>query len=796
MHTTTLGDTGRRISRVGLGAMPLSLRDRPPREEALAVVRRAVELGITFLDTADVYCVDHTEIGHNEALVAEALREMGAGFGGGGGSPRVVVATKGGMVRPEGRWERDGRPEQILAACEASLRRLGAERIDLYQFHAPDPRVPFLESVGAFARLHQEGKVAAVGLSNVTVGEVEEARSLVPVASVQNRLSPWELGSGPVAIVEYCRREGITFLPYSPMGGSQQMQEVLASPALQKAAEAVGCAPAELILAFLLQLSPTLVPIPGASRISSVESSARAASLELSPESARRAEKALHALPGAAGPLRLAARRLRRLLPLLLLGGVGVAGCRTAEIRAPRPEVEPDIVQLPPPPPSSLEVPLTLDLAAIVEPLEGAIPLRFGSMIERHDHPSNSRMSFAFEVERSPFTIRVEGATATLSSTLRYRGRGWYDPPLAPEVSASCGTSDDRDDRPRAVLAISSPLTLTPEWGLESRARVTRVDRASDRPEDDCRVTVFAIDVTGRVIEAARGALERRTRAIDQAVAGVDLRSRIQRVWDIIGSPIELTDDVWLVIDPVAVTRGPLEGDGGMLVRTRLGLTATPRIVLGSRPDMEPRTLPDLEEGEVGDGLHILMEGHASYDAIGEFLTREIQGRELRWGGNSVRFGEIRVLGIGGGRLAVEVEFDGSARGRVFLVGTPSFDPDRYEIHVPDLDFDVESRNVLLSGAAWLARDNLVDFLRERARIPVRELMEMAEEQLHRGLNRDLSDEVAIIGEVLSTQAMGVVALQEILVVQSHAQARARVLIHAGEEEEGERPVAQDDQEE
>jgi len=297
---------------MGLGAMPLSRKGRPERPAALRVVQRAVELGVTLVDTADAYAIDDTETGHNEVLVAEALRDMGAGFGGREGSPRVVVATKGGMVRPGGRWERDGRPEALRAACESSLGRLGAERIDLYQFHAPDPKVPFLESVGALSRLLEEGKVAAVGLSNVTVGQLRAARELVPVASVQNRLAPWELGDTDIPIVEYCRHEGLTFLPYAPLGGSGRVGRVLADPGLDAVAGKVGCAPAELVLATLLHLSPTVLPIPGASRVESLESSVRAAGVALSASELAAARRACRSLPGAPSlPRRLAGRAAR-----------------------------------------------------------------------------------------------------------------------------------------------------------------------------------------------------------------------------------------------------------------------------------------------------------------------------------------------------------------------------------------------------------------------------------------------------------------------------------------------------
>lgn len=311
MQTIPLGSTPFRISRLGLGAMRLSLDPRPGREEAKAVVRRAVELGITLVDTADVYALDDGDLGHNEGLVAEALREMGAAFGGGGGSPRVVVATKGGMTRPGGRWERNGRPEHLRSACEASLRALGVERIDLYQLHTPDPAVPFSESVGALARLREEGKVEAVGLSNVTVAQIREAAGLVPVASVQNGFGAMHALGGPSPVVEHCRREGITFLAYAPLGGRRGVEGLRATPPVVAAAERRGVTPAELALAWLLFQGPHVVPLPGPTRVESIESAVRATSVSLGPGDRRELERAFASLPGAPGALRRALRRLR-----------------------------------------------------------------------------------------------------------------------------------------------------------------------------------------------------------------------------------------------------------------------------------------------------------------------------------------------------------------------------------------------------------------------------------------------------------------------------------------------------
>lgn len=322
MKKTLLGRTGASVSRVGLGAMPLSLSGRPDPAAARRVVQRAVELGVTLIDTADVYCVDNTEIGHNERLVADALREMGVAFGGldpgqqagGTGGGRVVVATKGGMIRPGGRWERDGRPERIRAACEASLRALGVDCLDLYQFHTPDPAVPFAESVGAFARLHQEGKVASVGLSNVDIPQIRQAMELVPVSSVQNRFGPWDVSFRPSPIVEFCREQHITFLAYSPLGGGSRAGLVGEVPALRELAAPLGASPHELVLAWILRRGKHVVPIPGASRPESIESSVQAASLELDDALDTEVRRAFGALPGAQGMMSRVVGRIRRMV--------------------------------------------------------------------------------------------------------------------------------------------------------------------------------------------------------------------------------------------------------------------------------------------------------------------------------------------------------------------------------------------------------------------------------------------------------------------------------------------------
>jgi aryl-alcohol dehydrogenase-like predicted oxidoreductase len=291
MHQVQMGRTGRRVARMGLGGMPLSVPGRPDRAQAKQVIRRAVELGVNFIDTADSYCLDDSETGHNERLIAETLDELGVRYD-------VLVATKGGLVRPEGRWERDGRPEHLRRACEHSLRMLGTDRIGLYQLHAPDPRVPFADSVGEVARLYEEGKVVAVGLSNVSLMQIQAALAIVPVTSVQNRYNPWDRSSELEGIIQFCDQRSITFLPYSPVGGGRRVRLLRESEELREiGARYDGATPEELVLAWILAASPSLVPIPGASRVESIESSVRAEALRLDERTRRELEEAFRALP-------------------------------------------------------------------------------------------------------------------------------------------------------------------------------------------------------------------------------------------------------------------------------------------------------------------------------------------------------------------------------------------------------------------------------------------------------------------------------------------------------------------
>jgi aryl-alcohol dehydrogenase-like predicted oxidoreductase/histidinol phosphatase-like enzyme/predicted kinase len=258
--------------------MRLSTEPDRDEERAIEVLHAAFDAGITLLDTADAYCRDDTERGHNERLIARALAAWA------GDRPRIGVATKGGMVRPSGRWEHDARAKHLTAACEASLRALDVPRIHLYQLHAPDPDVPLATSVRALASLKRAGLIESVGLCNVTVGQIEEARRIVEIDAVQVELSVWHEHNVLGGVVPYCVKEGIRLLAYRPLGGVGRVRKTASDPTLADIARRHGATPAEVALAWLLDLSDRVVPLPGATRVETVASIVRTARVALTAE--------------------------------------------------------------------------------------------------------------------------------------------------------------------------------------------------------------------------------------------------------------------------------------------------------------------------------------------------------------------------------------------------------------------------------------------------------------------------------------------------------------------------------
>jgi aryl-alcohol dehydrogenase-like predicted oxidoreductase len=268
------------VSAIGLGAMPLSTKeDRPSPEEAERTVHAALDAGVTLIDTADAYARDESEFGHNEELVARALRSWS------GDASTVLVATKGGHTRRGTDWELDGSPAYLRRACEASLRRLGVDAIGLHQFHRPDPATPWEESIGALRALHDDGLVRMVGISNASIPQIDSARAILgdALVSVQNQFSPgWRSSADELA---HCAALGLAWLPWSPFGGVSAAGSLdAAAPEFAAVAEELGVSVYRVTLAWHLAQADVVVPIPGASRAESIVDSAAAADLQLSPD--------------------------------------------------------------------------------------------------------------------------------------------------------------------------------------------------------------------------------------------------------------------------------------------------------------------------------------------------------------------------------------------------------------------------------------------------------------------------------------------------------------------------------
>jgi Predicted oxidoreductases (related to aryl-alcohol dehydrogenases) len=274
MQNNTLGE----LPAIGFGGMPLSIQGRPDEEQGRRVLNAAIDAGMTLVDTADVYCLDDNDIGHNERLIASLDRKD------------FRVATKAGLRRPRGAWTNDASPQHIREACEQSLRSLKTDRIWLYQLHAPDPKVAFEKSVEAFAELQREGKFEHFGLSNVSVKQIDVASKILPVASVQNRLNPYFRESVKVATA--CAERGIVFLAYSPVGGGRLAKKLPQFDVLIELAQKHDRSVHAIVLAWVRAQGQTVIPIPAARSVEHALDSAKAADFVLVEDDVRMIDEA------------------------------------------------------------------------------------------------------------------------------------------------------------------------------------------------------------------------------------------------------------------------------------------------------------------------------------------------------------------------------------------------------------------------------------------------------------------------------------------------------------------------
>jgi aryl-alcohol dehydrogenase-like predicted oxidoreductase len=274
---TKLGHTKIDIGRIGLGAMSLSMKGRPSEAISTAIIHRAIDLGVTFIDTADSYCLDHHDMGHNERLIASALRT----YRGAGPVDKVVVGTKGGFQRPKGGWKLAGDPASLRKACMESLKNLGLTTLPLYQLHAPDPSQIWEVQVEGIAQLQDDGLIQHIGLCNVTPTQLDKALEMIDVVSVQNRLFPYDAESKEaqgetMGMIEYCHEKNITFIGHSVFGGvgaAAQRESMAQMEFFKPVADDIGCSVLQIWLWAMAHSGSNVVVIPGARTVATVESS-------------------------------------------------------------------------------------------------------------------------------------------------------------------------------------------------------------------------------------------------------------------------------------------------------------------------------------------------------------------------------------------------------------------------------------------------------------------------------------------------------------------------------------------
>jgi hypothetical protein len=424
-------------------------------------------------------------------------------------------------------------------------------------------------------------------------------------------------------------------------------------------------------------------------------------------------------------------------------------------------------------PESYIDGPVLYHLAPALAWLDSTIPPRLGDLEERRESPDNPRLSYAYELRRDAFALAVGGRSATLRTDVAYRVRAWYNPPVLPTVGVSCG---EEGDAPRARVAVTMDVRLAPDWSLQSRT-LARVEPLSEGDHDKCTITALEIDVTDDVVKAARGALQEKADAVNDRLASVDVATEARRIWTTLHQPVRITDSLWLTVNPTAARVGVLELRGDTLTTT-VGLTGRPRVTAGPRPTPRIGPLPPPGDGAARKpALHLLTEGRLPYDVASSILTRELRGTEIEVAAQQLRVDSLHLAGVGDGRIAVALGVSGGVSGVLYAVGHPAYDTTTSKLFMPDLEYDVGTRNMLTGSLAWLAGDAVERFLRANVRVDLGPTLEEGRRLLEQSLNRELAEGVWLRTEIRAGQVHGLRAAPEALLVRAVATGRAEVVL-------------------
>ena len=405
--------------------------------------------------------------------------------------------------------------------------------------------------------------------------------------------------------------------------------------------------------------------------------------------------------------------------------------------------------------------------------VERAVPKTFGSLDSVKQVPGDERRHYAFEATRSPFTAFVRGSQVHLRTTLSYAARGYYKPVVGPTVSAGCGSGKQR---PRLTVELVTPLTLDSSWHLRSKSKLAAVERASNKPEDQCKVSIIRLDVTDKVVDAARKGLEAQLPQIDKRIASVSLKDHAVGWWSALNRPIRLRDELWLKLQPARLRLGKITGARRVLT-IQAGVDAYPRIFSGSEPVIVSSPLPALAGAPGRDGFDIVIDGSIDYPTVSRTLTALLKGKTVTTSGRTVAIDSITASGRAGGRLELTVMFSGASRGVLQLHGSPVYERAIGEIQIPDLDYDLDTDNSIVDAVAWVRSDDLRAMLRDKARIPVAPVLDRGRDILKSGLNRTIGNALTLSATVDSVDVRELYVRRPGLIVRAAARGTAKVAV-------------------
>ena len=424
-------------------------------------------------------------------------------------------------------------------------------------------------------------------------------------------------------------------------------------------------------------------------------------------------------------------------------------------------------------PESYIDGPVRYQLAPALAWLDSTIPPRLGDLEQRRESPDDPRLSYAYELERDPFVLSVRRRSATLQADVAYRVRAWYNPPVLPEVGTSCGVEGDA---PRARVAVTLDVRLAPDWTLHPRTLAV-VEPLSETDHDKCTITPLEINVTDDVMKAARGALQQKADEVGARLAAVDMPKEARRIWGALHQPIRITDSLWLTVNPTAARVGMLELKGDTLL-TRVGLSARPRVTAGARPTTSVGPLPPPKDSTARTpALDLLTESRLPYDVASSILTRELRGTKIQAAAQQLTVDSLHLAGVGDGRLAVGLGVSGGVTGLLYAVGHPEYDSTTSKLFMPDLEYDVGTRNLLTGSLAWLGGEAVERFLRANVRVDLGPTLEDGRKLLEKNLNRDLAKGVRLRAEISGGQVHDIRSAPEALLVRAVASGRAEIVL-------------------